>query len=56
MTVGRGRVAVFGEAAMFTAQLAGPRANRIGFNAPDAPLNKQFLVNLARWLAGVLPD
>lgn len=55
MTVGKGRVAVFGEAAMFTAQIAGPQKVRMGFNAPDAPRNKQFLLNVMRWLAGVLP-
>lgn len=56
LKVGKGRVAVFGEAAMFTAQLAGARGNRMGFNAPDAPRNKPFLVNVVHWLAGVLPD
>lgn len=56
MTVGKGRIAVFGEAAMFSAQLGGPNRNRMGFNAPDAPLNKQFMLNLVRWLARVLPD
>lgn len=55
MTVGEGRVAVFGEAAMFTAQIAGPQKVRMGFNAPDAPRNKQFLLNVMRWLADVLP-
>lgn len=55
MVVGRGRVAVFGEAAMFTAQLAGPRQRPMGFNAPDAPRNRQFLLNVVHWLAGLLP-
>lgn len=55
MEVGRGRLAVFGEGAMFTAQVAGPEQKRIGFNAPDAPGNKPFLLNLVRWLAGALP-
>lgn len=56
MKVGKGRIAVFGEAAMFSAQVGGANRNRIGFNAPDAPRNKQFMLNLVRWLAGVLPD
>jgi hypothetical protein len=55
MVVGKGRIAIFGEAAMFTAQLAGLQRQPMGFNAPDAPQNKTFLVNLVRWLAGVLP-
>lgn len=56
MVVGKGRIAVFGEAAMFSAQVGGPNRNKMGFNAPDAPRNKQFMLNLVRWLAGVLPD
>jgi len=55
MIVGQGRIAVFGEGAMFTAQVAGPAQKRMGFNAPDAPGNKPFLLNLVRWLAGALP-
>lgn len=47
---GKGRVAVFGEAAMFTAQLAGPNRVPFGMNDPDAPYNKQFLLNLVHWL------
>jgi len=48
--VGRGRVAVFGEAAMFTAQLAGPRQVRVGMNAEGAEDNAALLRNLVRWL------
>jgi hypothetical protein len=51
---GRGRVALFGEAAMFTAQLAGPNRTPVGMNAPDAPHNAQFLLNLVHWLTGKL--
>jgi hypothetical protein len=50
---GRGRVAVFGEAAMFTAQLAGAEGLPMGMNAPGAGGNPQFLINLVRWLARV---
>ncbi len=49
---GQGRVAVFGEAAMFTAQLAGPNRVPVGMNDPAAPHNKQFLLNLVHWLTG----
>lgn len=52
MEVGRGRVAVFGEAAMFTAQRSGPNAQPMGMNAPIARQNPQFALNLIRWLTG----
>ncbi len=48
---GKGRVAVFGEAAMFFAQLAGANRTRIGMNSPQAPQNYRFLLNVMRWLA-----
>ena len=52
--VGRGRVAVFGEAAMFSAQVAGPTRRPMGMNAPVAAQNPQFLLNLLHWLTGVV--
>jgi hypothetical protein len=48
---GRGRVAVFGEAAMFAAQLTGSRGQRVGMNSPRAPQNLQFLLNTFHWLS-----
>ena len=51
LAVGRGRVAVFGEAAMFTAQRSGSRRQPMGFNHPDAPQNAQLLLNVIHWLA-----
>jgi hypothetical protein len=51
---GRGRVALFGEAAMFSAQVAGPQRRPMGMNAPLAEQNAQFALNVLRWLAGVL--
>lgn len=50
LPVGKGRVAVFGEAAMFTAQRKGKDKIPFGLNAPDAPENLQFLLNLVHWL------
>ena len=50
MKVGRGRVAVFGEAAMFSAQLAGPK-QPMGMNAPQAEQNHQLLLNVMHWLS-----
>lgn len=54
MPYGRGRLAVFGEAAMFTAQIEDSTGARIGFTAPGAEGNKQFVLNVAHWLAGLL--
>jgi hypothetical protein len=51
---GRGRVAVFGEAAMFTAQLVGPEKHQMGMNHPSAHENAQFALNVMHWLVGVL--
>lgn len=48
--VGKGRIAVFGEAAMFTAQLAGPARTPVGMNAPGAEGNATLALNLVRWL------
>ena len=53
LRLGRGRVAVFGEAAMFSAQRKGPRAKPMGMNAPEAVQNAQFVLNVLHWLAGV---
>ena len=55
LTVGRGRVAVFGEAAMFSAQVSGPERRPMGMNSPNASQNAQFLLNVMHWLAGLLP-
>lgn len=54
LEVGRGRVAVFGEAAMFSAQLAGQQRAPMGMNAPIAAQNPRLLANLMRWLSGEL--
>lgn len=45
---GQGRVAVFGEAAMFSAQKS--QDVKIGFNSEHAPQNVQFTLNLIHWL------
>ena len=47
---GKGRVAVFGEAAMFSAQLAGLDRQPMGMNAPSARQNPPFLLNVMHWL------
>jgi hypothetical protein len=56
---GQGRVAVFGEAAMFTAQtqiLGDTVVARMGMNDPQAPQNAQFVLNVLHWLSGLLAD
>jgi hypothetical protein len=52
MKYGKGRVVMFGEAAMFTAQLQGK--NKMGMNTKSASQNAQFLLNTIHWLDGVL--
>lgn len=49
---GDGRVAVFSEAAMFTAQRTGSRAEPVGMNHPAASQNHRLVRNLLHWLAG----
>jgi hypothetical protein len=49
--VGGGRIAVFGEAAMFSAQRAGPDRRPMGMNAPEARQNHQLLLNVMHWLS-----
>lgn len=51
LNVGKGRVVLLSEAGAWTAQLAGPKKRLIGFDAPDALGNKQFIRNVVRWLA-----
>jgi hypothetical protein len=51
---GKGRVVVAGEAAMFTAQLAGPQKYPAGMNSPDAQENYQLLLNIIHWLDGMI--
>ena len=51
---GKGKIAVFGEAAMFTAQLAGPQKRKTGMNSEAAPENYRLLLNIIHWLDGKL--
>lgn len=51
LTFGKGKIAVFGEAAMFSAQVSGNI--KAGFNSSYAPENAQFLLNLIHWLDDV---
>lgn len=49
---GKGRVSMFGEAAMFSAQLAGPNKLPMGMNHPEASGNPRLLLRILHWLAG----
>lgn len=51
---GKGKMVVFGEAAMFTAQLAGPQKIKVGMNNDMALENYQLLLNIIHWLDGKL--
>jgi hypothetical protein len=49
---GSGRVAVFGEAALFTAQVQRQKGSQpAGMNHPDAPHNARFLLIIMGWLS-----
>ncbi len=50
---GKGRVVVLGEAAMLSAQLAGPNKGPMGMNVPGSD-NRQLALNIMRWLSGLL--
>ena len=54
LEVGGGRVAVFGEAGMFTAQVQGEEREPLGMNHPRASHNARFVLNVLRWLAGLI--
>ena len=53
MDYGKGKIAIFGEAAMYTAQTIEQNGNtfKVGFNSPAAPNNVQFIRNVLLWLA-----
>lgn len=47
---GQGRIAIFGDATMFSAQIS-PDGARWGMNSPLPQQNLQFLLNVMRWLS-----
>lgn len=56
---GNGRVAVFGEAAMFTAQTwvrDDGSVGRMGMNHPSATDNAQFVLNVIHWLTRTIDE
>ena len=54
-TFGNGRIVVFGEAAMFTSQLAGENRVRFGMSHDLAKQNYQLLLNIIHWLDTTIP-
>ncbi len=48
---GGGRVVVFGEAAMFTAQRSGSNSAAVGMHTTEGMHNSRLLINIIRWLA-----
>ena len=50
---GKGRVLIQGEAAMLSAQIAGPDNHPMGMNVPGND-NRQYALNLMHWLSGIL--
>lgn len=53
MKFGKGRAIFLGEAAMMSAQLAGPNQNKFGMNRPGID-NRQLALNIIHWLSRVL--
>ena len=56
MKYGKGRIVMFGEAAMFSAQLAGPSRARVGMNSDFAEENYKLLLNIIHWLDGRIKE
>ena len=50
---GKGRVVLLGEAAMLSAQLAGPNKMPFGMNRPGID-NRQLALNIMHWLSGLI--
>jgi hypothetical protein len=53
MKFGKGRAVFLGEAAMLSAQLAGPNQAKFGMNRPGID-NRQLALNIVHWLSGLL--
>lgn len=53
--VGKGNLAFFAEAGMFTAQIIGGKT-KFGMNVPMAKENAQFLLNVFHWFSGILEE
>ena len=54
MSYGKGRIAFFAEAAMFTAQVFAGGRVKAGMNHPLGKDNARLLLNILHWLSGIL--
>jgi len=54
LEVGKGRVAVFSEAMMFTSQFIVSTGKKRGLVSAGAEQNEQFLLNVMHWLSGLI--
>lgn len=54
LEVGKGRVAVFSEAMMFTSQVYIPTGKKMGLVSHGAEQNEQFMLNVMHWLSGLI--
>ncbi len=51
---GKGRIVVFGEASIFSAQIGQPGNRKMGMNSEDGKDNYKLLLNSIHWLDGIL--
>ncbi|CAH9049971.1 hypothetical protein PSECIP111951_00090 [Pseudoalteromonas holothuriae] len=51
LEIGKGRVAVFAEASMFTSQVYVPTGKKLGLVSKSAEQNERFLLNVMYWLS-----
>lgn len=51
LKMGKGRIAVFAEAMMFTSQIYTPTGKKYGLVSRGAEQNEQFLLNIMKWLS-----
>lgn len=56
MTFGKGKVAMWGEAAMFTAQISAKNGQKFGMSSDGAEQNYKLLLNIIHWLDGLLGE
>jgi len=54
LELGKGRVAVFSEAMMFTSQVYIPTGKKMGLVSYGAEQNEQFLLNVMHWLSALI--
>jgi len=53
---GKGRIVVFGESSMVSAQIGQPGNRKMGMNSETAQDNYKLLLNIIHWLDGILDE